>query len=76
MSLRRLLRIFLSLIIIILIWFRAAEQWHEQPMPWLIGSLTLSVILLLVVIAELTGVVRKRRKPHQEVPKRPLGLDS
>lgn len=76
MYLRRLLRIALSLIIIFLIWFRAAKEWHEQPVPWLIGSLTLSVVLLLVVIMELTGALRKRRAARDQVPKRPLGLDS
>ncbi len=75
MSLRRLLRIALSLVIIVLIWLRAAKDWHERPVFWLIGSLTLSIILLLVVIAELTGAQRRRRSQRDQVPKHPLGLD-
>ena len=76
MSLRRVLRIVLSLLIIILLWIRTAREWHERPALWLVGSLALSVILLLVVIMEMTGAQRKRRKQRDEVPKRPLGLDT
>ena len=46
MSLRRVLRIALSLPIIILLWIRTVREWHERPAIWLIGSLALSVILL------------------------------
>ena len=76
MSLRRILRIILSLLIIILLWIRTAREWHNLSALWLIGSLGLSVILLLVVIMEVTGVQRKGRKQRDEVPKRPLGLDT
>jgi len=76
MSLRRVLRIALSLLIIILLWIRTAQEWHERPALWLVGSLALSVILLLVVIMEVTGAQRKWRKQRDEVPKRPLGLDT
>jgi hypothetical protein len=43
---------------------------------WLVGSLTLSVILLLVVIVEVTGAQQKWRKQRDQVPKKPLGLDT
>jgi cell division protein FtsW (lipid II flippase) len=76
MSLRRILRIALSLLIIILLWIRTAREWHERPALWLAGSLALSVILLLVVIMEVTGAQRKWCKQRDEVPKRPLGLDT
>jgi hypothetical protein len=76
MSLRRLLRILLSLVIIILLWVRTAQEWHERPALWITGSLTLSIILLLVVIMELSGAARKRRRQRDEVPKHPLGLDT
>ena len=76
MSLRRVLRIVLSLLIIILLWIRTAREWHERSALWLIGSLALSVILSLVVIMEVTGALRKGRKLRDEVPKRPLGLDT
>lgn len=76
MSARRLLRIILSLIIIILVWSRAGREWHDRSGLWLAGSLALSVILLLVVIAEVTGVQQKWRRMRDEVPKKPLGLDT
>ncbi len=76
MSLRRLLRIVLSLIIIVLLWSRTAREWHDRPALWITGSLTLSIILLLVVLMELTGAARKRRSGRDQVPKHPLGLDS
>ena len=75
MSLRRILRIALSLGLIVLFWFRAAQQWRERPAFWLAGGLALTAILLLVVIMEITGA-RRKRKPREEVPKRPLGLDA
>ena len=58
MSLRRVLRIALSLLIIILLWIRTAREWHERPALWLAGSLALSVILLLVVIVQLVYIRR------------------
>lgn len=75
MSPRRLLRIVLSLGIIVLVWTRAGREWHDRSGLWLAGSLTLSLILLLVVIAELTGF-QQRRRLRDQVPKKPLGLDS
>ncbi len=76
MSARRLLRIVLSLVILVVLWLRVAQEWHGRSGTWLAGAITLSVILLLVVIAELTGAQRKGRRQRDEVPKKPLGLDS
>lgn len=76
MSFRRLLRVILSLAIIGLLWFRAAREWRTQPALWLAGSLTLSIILLLVVIMELTNARRRTRRERDQVPKHPLGLDT
>lgn len=76
MSFRRLLRIGLSLGILTLVWIRAGREWHSRSGMWLAGAVTLSLILLLVVIAEIAAI---RRKPHRErddVPKKPLGLDT
>jgi len=75
MSLRRILRIVLSLVVITLFWIRAARQWRERAGFWLVGGLTLTIILLLVVIMELTGARRKKAQ-RDDVPKHPLGLDS
>jgi hypothetical protein len=76
MSMRRLLRIVLSLVIRVLLWSRVAREFHDRSGMWLVGSLTLSVILLLVVIVEVTGAQQKWRKQRDQVPKKPLGLDS
>ena len=74
MSARRILRIVLSLIILAVLWIRMAGEWHSRSASWLAGAIALSVILLLVVIAELTGVGQRRQR--DEIPKKPLGLDS
>ena len=75
MSPRRLLRIVLSVLIITLLWIRVVRYWRFESRLWLFGSLTLSFLLLLVVAFEVSGVLRKRRRPVDDVPKRPLGLD-
>jgi hypothetical protein len=75
MSARRILRIVLSLAIVAVVWIRAGQEWHNRSGSWLAGAITLSAILLLVVIADLTAARQKWRRPSEEVPKRPLGLD-
>jgi hypothetical protein len=76
MSLRKLLRLVLSIVILSLLWVRIARQWRYESHWWLAGSLTLSALLLLLVIFLIAGVFRKPRDLRDEVPKRPLGLDS
>jgi hypothetical protein len=75
MSARRLLRIVLSLLIVAVVWLRAGQEYHSRSGSWLVGAITLSAILILVVIADITGALQKSRRPRDEVPKRPLGLD-
>jgi len=75
MSARRLLRIVLSLLIVAVVWIRAGHEWQSRSGSWLTGAITLSAILILVVIADITGALQKSRRPRDEVPKRPLGLD-
>ena len=75
MSARRLLRIVLSLVIVAVVWIRAGQEWHSRSGSWLAGAITLSVILILVVVLDVTGAIQKSRRPRDEVPKRPLGLD-
>jgi hypothetical protein len=70
MSPRKILRIVVSLGILIVLWLRVGNEWHERSPGWLVGSVVLSVILLLVIFAEFTGI----RKPRDQVPKKPLGL--
>ena len=76
MSARRLLRIVLSLVLVAVVWMRAGRDWQTRSGSWLAGAITISVILLLVVIADVTGAQQKWRRQRDEVPKRPLGLDT
>ncbi len=76
MSARRILRIVLSLALVAVVWMRAGRDWHSRSGSWLAGAITISVILLLVVIADVTGARQKWRRQRDEVPKRPLGLDT
>jgi hypothetical protein len=76
MSARRLLRIVLSLAIVAVVWIRAGREWHSRSGSWLAGAITLTAILLLVVIADVTGAQHRWRRERDEVPKRPLGLDT
>ena len=76
MSARRLLRIVLSVVILAVLWIRVGSQWSERSGTWLAGAIILSAILLLVVAAEVTGALRGKRRPVDDVPKKPLGLDT
>ena len=76
MSARRLLRIVLSAVILASLWIKVAREWHDWPAMWLAGSLAISALLLLVLIAEVSGVQQKWRRLPDQVPKKPLGLDS
>ena len=76
MSFRRLLRIGLSLGILVLLWMRVGREWQFRSTLWIAGSLTLSLILLLVIVFEATGIQHRWRKQRDQVPKKPLGLDS
>ncbi|HTS51561.1 MAG TPA: hypothetical protein VMH05_26615 [Bryobacteraceae bacterium] len=76
LSPRRILRIVLSLVIIAVLWSRAASNWRDLSGMWLAGSIILSILLLVVVFVEITGMQQKWRKQRDQVPKKPLGLDS
>lgn len=71
---RRILRIVISIVLLVLLWSRAAREWRGHSSMWLFGSISLSVILLLVLLMEVTGAQQKWRKERDEVPKKPLGL--
>jgi hypothetical protein len=75
MSARRILRIALSLVILVILWMRVGSEWSSRSSSWVVGAVTLSVILVVVVIAEFTGAMHRKRRPQDEVPKKPLGLD-
>jgi hypothetical protein len=76
LSLRKLLRLVLSVFILTLLWVRIARQWRYESNWWLAGSVMLSVLLLALVVFLVASAFRKPRLPRDEVPKRPLGLDS
>jgi hypothetical protein len=58
------------------VWIRAGREYQSRSGSWLAGAITLTVILILVVIADISGALQKSRRPRDEVPKRPLGLDA
>ena len=64
MSPRKILRIVLVLVVLALLWMRG------------LISLPLALLLALAAMVLLAGVFRNRRLPRDDVPKRPLGLDS
>ncbi|MDP8983309.1 MAG: hypothetical protein M3O35_22265 [Acidobacteriota bacterium] len=70
MSPRKIVRIVLSLGILALLWLRVGREWLAQSPLWIVGTLVLSVILLLVTLSAIIRV----RKPSERVPKKPLGL--
>jgi RsiW-degrading membrane proteinase PrsW (M82 family) len=76
MSARKLLRLALSVVVLTLLWVRIARQWRYESHWWLAGTVTLSALLLLLVVFLVSSVFRKPRSPADDVPKRPLGLDS
>jgi hypothetical protein len=76
MSLRKLLRLALSVLILALLWMRIARQWRYESGWWLAGALTLSALLLLLVIFLVITSFRKPRDLRDDVPKKPLGLDT
>jgi uncharacterized membrane protein len=76
MPLRKFLRLILSVLVLTLLWLRIARQWRYESGWWLAGSVTLAGLLLLLVIYLVASVFRKPRLPRDDVPKRPLGLDS
>jgi len=73
MSVRRLLRIGLSLGVVAALWTRAVQSGWSAT--WLAGSLVLTLLLLITVAVELSMARKDRRRPADDVPKRPLGLD-
>ena len=75
MSLRKLLRLALSVLVLTLLWVRIARQWRYESHWWLAGTVTLSILLLALVIYLVGSVFRKPRDLRDEVPKHPLGLE-
>ncbi|MGA2213143.1 MAG: hypothetical protein ABSH31_07690 [Bryobacteraceae bacterium] len=64
MSPRKLLRTFLVVVVLALLWRRG------------LINLPVAALVLLLLIVLLSGLFRKPRLPRDDVPKHPLGLDS
>jgi hypothetical protein len=75
MSARRLFRIVLSIVVVVLLWGRLGQEWRDRSALWTAGAVTLSVVLILIVIVDVTGVQQRWRRLRDNVPKKPLGLD-
>lgn len=75
MSYRKLLRIVLSVVVLALLVPRLVSQWRHESVWWLAGSLFLAMALAVLVIYLVVTSFRKPRKPRDEVPKHPLGLE-
>jgi len=71
MSLRMLIRVVLIVVLLALAW----RRFEFVSSGRLIAAIVVALLLLLAVVLQLTGVLRKPRNPRDEVPKRPLGLD-
>ena len=76
MPARRILRILLSVVLLVWLWTRAWREWHLRSGLWIFGSITLTVVLLMVIFFEASGMQSRWRKMKDDVPKKPLGLDS
>ena len=72
---RRTFRIVLSLVVITLMWWRVAHEWHQRSGVWLTAAILLTAVLIVVILLEMTGAQQKWRRMRDEVPKKPLGLD-
>ena len=76
MSPRRLLRIVLSLLLLVLFWIRTLHSWQDWSASRLIAGASISFILLFVVVFEIAWARQKKGGMREDVPKKPLGLDS
>ena len=76
MSTRRLLRVVLALVALIFLWMRTAREWHDRAGLWLAGSIALTVIIVLAIVFEVSGIQQRWKRMRDEVPKKPLGLDT
>jgi hypothetical protein len=72
MSARKILRIVLILVVLYLLWTRAAFLSRGV----LVACIAISSVLVAALVFQLVTSLRKPRNPRDEVPKHPLGLDS
>jgi hypothetical protein len=71
MPLRMVLRLVLIAVLLALVWRRYSYVSSGR----LIIAIVVCLLLLLALVLQQTGVLRKPRNPRDEVPKRPLGLE-
>ncbi len=76
MSARRLLRILLALVALIFLWIRTSKELHDGAGLWLVGSIALTFIIVLALVFEVSGIQQRWKRMRDEVPKKPLGLDT
>jgi len=55
---------------------RTARGGHDRAGLWLAGSIALTVIIVLAIVFEVSGVQQRWKRMRDEVPKKPLGLDT
>lgn len=73
MSARRLVRLVLCIAVLGVMWMRAAQSGWSQS--WVFGGVVLTVVLLIAVGVEISQARKGYRRPSDDVPKHPLGLD-
>ncbi len=76
MSTRRLLRVVLALVALIFLWTRTSKELRDGAGLWLVGSIALTVIIVLAIVFEVSGIQQRWKRLRDEVPKKPLGLDN
>jgi len=76
MSTRRLLRVVLALVALIFLWMRTSKELPHGAGLWLVGSIALTVIIVLAIVFEVSGIQQRWKRLRDEVPKKPLGLDT
>jgi hypothetical protein len=64
------------LVALIFLWTRTAREWHDRAGLWLVGSIALTVIIVLAIVFEVSGIQQRWKRLRDEVPKKPLGLDT
>jgi hypothetical protein len=76
MSTRRLLRIALALVALVFLWIRTSKELHDGVGLWLFGSIALTVVIVLALVFEVGDIQQRWKRMRDEVPKKPLGLDT
>jgi len=76
MSPRRLLRLVIAVVALTFLWIRTSKELHDRAGLWLVGSIALTVVIVLALVFEVSGIQQRWKRMRDEVPKKPLGLDT